>query len=117
MYAVDKMEKTQNSMMEDVTRHEVCCCELAVKFDQQNDVMKQLIENIEHLKTYSIVNDLHTEAFLPLQIANIAFEVGKGIVTKTRAPKYERHFVNRVVRKLEKNLLQVCDPQVDRYTS
>jgi len=57
------------------------------------------------------------EAILPLQTATIAFEVGKGIVQKSRSDKYEKHFMRRVVKALEKNCINVCDPQCDEFES
>jgi adenosyl cobinamide kinase/adenosyl cobinamide phosphate guanylyltransferase len=50
------------------------------------------------------------EAILPLQMASISFEVGKGIVPKSKSEKFEKHFMRRVVKALEKNCINVCDP-------
>jgi hypothetical protein len=79
-------------MKEDVKRHETLSYELACKFEEQHKVLLSYAENIESLKTYTLTNDLHLEAYLPLQMAGIAFECGKGIVRKTGAKKYEQHF-------------------------
>ena len=69
---------------DDVIRHETLSYEIATKFEQHHDVMIQLSDHVEALKTYALVNDLHMEAYLPLQTATIAFEVGKGILPRDR---------------------------------
>jgi hypothetical protein len=47
-------------------------------------------------------------------MANIAFEVGKGLLTKSQKDRYEKNFTKNVIKKLEHNLIQVCDPQIDQ---
>jgi hypothetical protein len=39
--------------------------------------------------------------------------VGKGIVKKSKIGKYKKHFERCLVEPLEKNCLDVCDPQVN----
>ena len=39
-FSVDKIDKRVEAMENDVRRHETVCCELATKFDQQNEVLK-----------------------------------------------------------------------------
>jgi hypothetical protein len=73
-------------------------------------VLKEFLKNIEALKTYAICNDLHMEAYQPLQMANIAFEVTKGLVTKARIEKFDKHFTKNVIKPLEKNCVNACDP-------
>ena len=53
------------------------------------------------------------EAYLPLQTATIAFEVGKGLIKRDQSDKYKRHFVKKVVKTLEKNCVNVCNPHKD----
>ena len=38
-YDCDRMEKKINAMVDDMVRHETVCCEIAQKFDQQNDLL------------------------------------------------------------------------------
>jgi hypothetical protein len=66
-------------------------------------------ESIESLKTYSILNDIHLEAYLPLQIATLSFEVGKGLIMHGKKGKYKRH-MQSVMKSLEKNVVTYCDP-------
>ena len=86
-----------NTVVRNGIRHETLCYELATKFEAQHNVLLDFAENIESLKTYALVTDLHLEAYLPMQIATIAFDVGKGIIQKNKAEKYERHFAKNVV--------------------
>ena len=65
----------------------------------------QLSEQIDVIKTCSLATDLHMEAFLPLQMATIAFEVGKGI---TKDPKKFIRFFGEIVHILEKKLVSIC---------
>ncbi len=53
-------------MKVDVGRNETLCFELATKFYHQFDAINQLTESIEALKSYSVMTDLHIEAYLPL---------------------------------------------------
>ena len=77
--AVDRVDRMYNRIKEDVNRHETLCYEIATKFTQQHDVLVQIAENTLALKTYTLINELHMEAYLPLQSATIAFEVCKGV--------------------------------------
>ena len=99
------------AMKGDVRRHETLCYELVTKFEQQNELLLQFNENIEALKTNYLVTDLHLEAYLPVQTALIAYDVGKGIVARNKLEKYEKHFASKVIKSLERNCLKVCDPQ------
>jgi hypothetical protein len=75
----------------DVGRHETLCFELAQKFDQQYEVICNLTNSMESLKNYAVINDLHLEAYLPFQVAGLAFEVGKGLVQKHQKDTYKKH--------------------------
>ena len=57
------------------------------------------------------------EAYLPLQIATIAFEVTKGSCPIKYRTKFEKHFAKRVTKVLEKNCINVCNPKIDEYLS
>ena len=70
------------AMKVDLRRHETLCYEIATKFETHHNLLKDLTDHVETLKTYTLVNDLHMEAYQPLQIATIAFEVCKSSVTK-----------------------------------
>jgi len=52
-----------------------------------------------------------------MQIAAIAYEVGKGLTTRINAKKYNEHFAENVFPDLEKNCLAVCDPKEQTYLS
>ena len=65
-YLVDRVDRMYLRMKTDVKRHETLCFELADKFEKQHDVICQVIDNIEILKTYALTNDVHLEAFQPL---------------------------------------------------
>ena len=84
--------------------------ELALKFESHFDILKQVTSNIEALKSHALINDTHMEAFAPLQMAAIAFEVGKGFSHRTNVKKYYEHFSEIVVPNLEQNCVSVCDP-------
>jgi hypothetical protein len=73
--------------------------------------------NIDALKSHALINDIHLEAFAPMQIAAIAYEVGKGLTTRINAKKYNEHFAENVFPDLEKNCLAVCDPKEQTYLS
>jgi hypothetical protein len=51
-------------------------------------VLFQFADNIEALKRYSVINDLHMSAYQPLQTAALAYEVGLGSVKKSKLEKY-----------------------------
>ena len=108
----ERIDRMYQAMKGDVRRHETLCYELATKFEQQNELLLQFNENIEALKTNYLVTDLHLEAYLPVQTALIAYDVGRGSVHKTKLEKFEKYFASKVIRPLEKNLLKVCDPRV-----
>jgi len=116
-YQTNRIDRMYQAMKLDVRRHETLSYELACKFEEQHKVLISYAEHIESLKTYTLTNDLHMEAYLPLQIASISFECGKGIVQKNRAKKYEEHFGKNLVKILEKNCLNVCDPENDLFVS
>ena len=99
-------------MRDDICRHEQLCFEIANKFDEQNNVLKQLTESIEAVKEYALVNDLHMEAYLPLQTATVAYEVTNILCKVSKGPKekFKKYFVQKCIKKLEKNCLSVCDP-------
>ena len=40
----------------------------------------------------------------------IAYEVGKGTVSKQKADKFLKHFATKIVKNLENNSIKVCDP-------
>jgi len=101
------IDKIYSKMKDNVTRHETLCYELATHFEAQHDVMWQINEKIEALQTYTTVNDLHLEAYLPLQIACIAYEVSKGAADKRKIQGFNRHFSKTVMKPLEKNLIGV----------
>jgi hypothetical protein len=65
-FKVDRIDRMYERMKTDIGRHETLCFELATKFNEQHDVIIKLSETMESLKTYSIMNDLHLEAYLPL---------------------------------------------------
>jgi len=50
-------------------------------------------------------------------MANIAFEVTKGLVTKSRLEKFDKHFTKNVIKPLEKNCVNACDPQCESHNS
>jgi hypothetical protein len=74
--------------------------------------MTEITDGIEVLKEYALVNDLHMEAYLPLQTATIAYEVSNILNKVSKGPqdKFKKYFVQKMVAKLEKNCLNVCDP-------
>ena len=80
----DRIERMHTAIKTDVSRHEVLCFEIATKFETQNTIFKEIGLAVEGLKTYALVTDLHLEAYLPLQAANIAYEVGKLTVRKDK---------------------------------
>jgi hypothetical protein len=47
-------------------RNETMCYEIACKFEHQHEVIDAVVENIETLKSYALMNDLHIEAYQPL---------------------------------------------------
>ena len=116
-YMVDRIDRMYERMKSDIGRHETLCFELATKFTEQHDTIIKLSETTESLKTYSIVNDLHLEAYLPLQMATIAFDVGKGLTSRKQAEHYKKHFYSKVMKDLEKNCIMVCDPAMDQSNS
>jgi hypothetical protein len=65
-YTVDRIDRMYGRMKTDVIRHETLCFEIARKFEAQHEVLTQLTDSTESLKTYALVNDLHLEAYLPL---------------------------------------------------
>ena len=99
-------------MKVDVGRHETLCFELATKFDQQYEVIWNLTNSMDSLKNYALLNDLHLEAYLPFQMAGLAFEVGKGLIQPNKKERFKKHTLN-VFKTLEKNCLNVCDPSCE----
>jgi hypothetical protein len=53
------------------------------------------------------------ETFIPMQAATVAYEVAKGLAPKKKVDRFYKHFCNRVVKPLERNIINVCDPTVD----
>ena len=113
-YMVDRVDRMYERMKTDIGRHETLCFELACKFIEHHEVIVKLSETMESLKTYTIVNDLHLEAYLPLQVATIAFDVGKGLAHKKDLERYKKYFATKVVKDLERNCIMVCDPSLDQ---
>ena len=75
-----------------------------------------MTDSIDALKRYALVTDLHLEAYLPLQTASIAFDVVRGVSQKEKAyTKFKKYFSTKVLKPLEKNLLNVCNPDI-QYT-
>ena len=70
-------------------------------------------KNIEGLKTHSLVTDLHLEAYLPIQVASIAYDVSSGAVVKKNYPKFRQNF-RKKLKVLEQNLMGCCDPEPDK---
>ena len=58
-YIVDRIDRMYERMKTDIIRHKTLCFELATKFTEQHEVIIKISENIESLKTYSLLNDLH----------------------------------------------------------
>jgi hypothetical protein len=55
------------------------------------------------------------EAYQPLQIASICYEVTKLGLTKPRQQRFKKMYVKKIIRALEKNCLNVADPQMDKH--
>ena len=53
-------------MKADVHRHETLCYELAKRMEVHRSQLIDYSDNIENLKTYAIITDLHLEAYLPI---------------------------------------------------
>lgn len=75
--------------------------------------MLKLHENIKCLKSHSTITDLHMETFIPMQTATIAYEVAKGLAPKKKIDRFYKHFCNRIVKPLERNIIDTCDPSRD----
>ena len=101
----ERIERLQKRVKIDLDRHELISAELAQKLEKQST-------EIANLKTFSLATDLHLEAYLPLQCATIAYEVGKAMVPKERNEKYKRHFMKNLVKPFEFKILAMCDPSV-----
>jgi hypothetical protein len=97
-------------MKEDVLRHETLTYELAKKFESQHDILLQFAENIEAVKSHALTTDLHLEAYLPLQMATLCYDICKGIVSKANTPKFQTYFASKVVKSLERNIVRIVDP-------
>ena len=63
---VDRADRMYKRIKDEMVRHETLCFELAEKFEAQHDILCQISSNMESVKEYTIVNDLHMEAYLPL---------------------------------------------------
>jgi hypothetical protein len=87
---------------------------LATKFETHHEIIANSVEGIEALKTYAIANDLHMEAYQPIQTATIAYEVAKGLIPSHKQEKYRTNFIRKVVRGLEKNCVDVCNPNSEK---
>ena len=112
-FTCEKIDKLFQGLKVDTTRHETLCYELATKFDEQHHVLMEFVEQIESFKTYALVNDLHMEAYLPMQMASVAYQVGMGLTKRETQTKYEKHFTKTVLKSLKKNMLSVCDPKLE----
>jgi hypothetical protein len=110
-YRCERIDRMYSNMKEDLIRHESLAFELATKFEAQHDLLLQFAEHIESLKSHALVTDLHFEAYLPLQTACLAYEVGKGLADKDKMDRYKRHFAQKVIKNLEKNCLKVVDQE------
>jgi hypothetical protein len=72
-------------MKEDLLRHETLTYELAKKFESQHHILLQFAENIEAVKSHALMTDLHLEAYLPVQMAALCYDICKGLVSKQNA--------------------------------
>ena len=113
-YTIQRVDRMYRRMKNDITRHETLCYELATKFEQHHNVMAELGQNIDSIKNYTLINDLHMEAYQPIQTATIAYEVSKALITSNKQDeRFKKHFVKRVLKDLELNCVDVCNPSVD----
>jgi methyl-accepting chemotaxis protein len=62
-FTVDRANRMYQRIKEEMVRHETLCFELAEKFEAQHDLICQVCNNMDALKDYTIVNDLHMEAY------------------------------------------------------
>ena len=60
---------------------------------------------------------MHLEAYLPIQMATIAYEVSKASVSKDRQPKFKQYFMKQIIRSLEYKILGICDPGASYISS
>jgi len=63
---VDSIKSQYDLINQDLMRNETMCYEIACKFEHQHEVIDAVVENIETLKSYALMNDLHIEAYQPL---------------------------------------------------
>jgi len=62
-YTSERIDRMYQAMKTDVRRHETLCYELATKYETQYSALKDIAKSIEALKAYTIINDLHLEAY------------------------------------------------------
>jgi hypothetical protein len=65
-FMIDRIDRMYERMKVDICRHETVCFELANKFEDQYEVINAMSSNLETLKTYAMLNDLHIEAYQPI---------------------------------------------------
>lgn len=109
-YGCERVDRMYRAMKKDVIRHETVCWEMATKLESQHQVFVQLAENVNALKSASVLTDMHLEAYTPIQTALIAYDVCKGMTHSEAAIKnLNDHFALKVFKSLEKNALKACD--------
>ena len=59
------------------------------------------------------MNDLHMEAYLPLQMASVSYQVGLGLTKRDTISKFDKNFTKNVLKSLKKNMVDVCDPKLE----
>ena len=106
---VERTERMYVYIKEDFIRHEALFFEMARKSEQNTKTSLDFFDKIEALQKYTLMNDLHLEAFLPLQTASIAFEVGKGLASKDKMHRYEKHVAEKVIKTLDESCLSVIE--------
>ena len=111
-YTVERTESICHRIKADGVRHESFCREIATKLKEHKEVHTELARGIDAVKNYALMNDLHMESYLPLQIATVAVEVGMGAVLKDKLERYKK-FCGNYISNLEKNCLRACDPSMD----
>ena len=53
-------------MKEDIMNHENLAHEIATKFEVHKEVLLEVSEAVDAVKTFALVTDLHLEAYQPL---------------------------------------------------
>lgn len=109
-FKCERIDRMFHIMKEDVLRHETLSFELAKKFESQHEILLQFAENIEAIKSHALMTDLHLEAYLPVQMASLTYEICKSLVSKENAPKFQQNFAQKTIKSLEKNIVRIMDP-------